>query len=51
MGKSYQVEFSPTLSPKAFTPVGSPVTATGTLTSYTFQTSGTTGFYEVIVSQ
>jgi hypothetical protein len=51
VGKSYQVEFSPTLSPKAFTAVGSPITATGTLTTYSFQTSGTTGFYEVIVSQ
>jgi len=51
VGKSYQVEFSPTLSPKAFAPVGSPITATGTLTTYSFQTSGTAGFYEVIVSQ
>jgi glycosidase len=50
-GKTYQVQYSPTIKPQNFSPVGSPITATGTTTSYTFNTTGTAGFYEVTVSQ
>lgn len=51
VGKSYQVEFSPSLSPSSFTAVGSPITATATTTTFNFQPSASQGFYRVTVFQ
>jgi len=51
VGKTYQVQYSPSLSPGNFTAVGNPITATATTTTYTFQPSSSTGYYEVTVSQ
>ena len=51
VGKTYQVEFSPTLSPPAYVAVGDQVTATSTTTTYSFQKSTSQGFYRVRVFQ
>jgi hypothetical protein len=51
VGKTYQVQFSPSLSPSSFAPVGNPITATAATTTYSFQPTTSQGFYEVTVSQ